>query len=400
MGIVDLYQWSLEMNAFNVYDTSVKSQLELLENVGLQGTLSKQALFLVCMDSRVESIVPDYPMIPELTEGSGDVIEEDTVDCSKLILTEPYTGEDYSIVLKPRTSTTDLYNIISRVEIEKMNDEAVSFRYHYAARRGTSLKLIVTMNIKALELACKEPEVEAIIPNYDTSVINKREVTTTTEQDFSPHCSLPEVTEEYPTFIFGYNVEDATELYTIREAVEGYTDNSADVQSAIVAEFLNMIIFKMNRAAYLKACTNPAVTFVEYDQETTTASTTQPPTTTTTTAPTTVPPTVVEDACQDVTAIKEHQIYSIQILSPESLADKQTRCEKMKRQLERRTKKIEGFWALTSDQSCETCGDAVTLHARLNELSLIFMCEKNGLNIPVPPEPEITLGPAISVVSF
>ena len=107
------------------------------------------------MDSRVESIVPDYPMIPELTEGSGDVTEEDTVDCSKLILTEPYTGEDYSIVLKPRTSTTDLYNIISRVEIEKMNDEAVSFRYHYAARRGTSLKLIVTMNIKALELVSK-----------------------------------------------------------------------------------------------------------------------------------------------------------------------------------------------------------------------------------------------------
>ena len=47
MGIVDLYQWSLEMNTINVYDTSVKSQLELLENVGLQGTLSKQALFLV-----------------------------------------------------------------------------------------------------------------------------------------------------------------------------------------------------------------------------------------------------------------------------------------------------------------------------------------------------------------
>ena len=49
MGIVDLYQWSLETNAFNVHNTSVKSQLELLENenVGLQGTLSKQALFLV-----------------------------------------------------------------------------------------------------------------------------------------------------------------------------------------------------------------------------------------------------------------------------------------------------------------------------------------------------------------
>ena len=47
IGLVDLYQWSLEMNAVNVHDASVKSQLELLENVGLQGTLSKQALVLV-----------------------------------------------------------------------------------------------------------------------------------------------------------------------------------------------------------------------------------------------------------------------------------------------------------------------------------------------------------------
>ena len=47
IGLVDLYQWSLDMNAFNIHDTSVKSQLEILENVGLQGILSKQALHLV-----------------------------------------------------------------------------------------------------------------------------------------------------------------------------------------------------------------------------------------------------------------------------------------------------------------------------------------------------------------
>ncbi|XP_065912012.1 uncharacterized protein [Dysidea avara] len=166
MGIVDLYQWSLEMNVFNVHDNSVKSQLELLDNVGLQGTLSKQALVLVCMDSRVESIITGYPMIPELTEGSDDVTEEDTVDCSKLILTEPYTGEDYLIVLKSRASTTDLYNIISRVEIEKLNDESLSFTYHYAKRRGKAITIIVAMNTKALELVCKEPKVKAIKPNY------------------------------------------------------------------------------------------------------------------------------------------------------------------------------------------------------------------------------------------
>ena len=103
----------------------------------------------MCIDSRVKSIIPDYPMIPELPEGSG---EEDTIDCSKLILTEPYNGEDYSIVLKPRTSAPDLYNIIGKLVSGKMNDKAVSFKYHYTVRRGTSLKLIVTMNIKALEL--------------------------------------------------------------------------------------------------------------------------------------------------------------------------------------------------------------------------------------------------------
>ena len=64
------------------------------------------------MDGRVESIIPDYP---GLTKVSGEVTEEDTAVCSKLILTEPCNGEDYSIILKPRASTTDLYNIISRV---------------------------------------------------------------------------------------------------------------------------------------------------------------------------------------------------------------------------------------------------------------------------------------------
>ena len=48
IGLVDLYQWSLEMNAASVHEPSVKSQLEVAENVdGLQGTLSKQALVLV-----------------------------------------------------------------------------------------------------------------------------------------------------------------------------------------------------------------------------------------------------------------------------------------------------------------------------------------------------------------
>ena len=104
------------------------------------------------MESRVESIIPDYP---ELVDNSSEVTEENTVDCSKLILTEPYNGEDYSIVLKRRASTTDLYNIISRIEIEKLNDESLSFIYHHATRKAKVITLIVTMNTKALELVSK-----------------------------------------------------------------------------------------------------------------------------------------------------------------------------------------------------------------------------------------------------
>ena len=101
------------------------------------------------MDSKVKAI---YPMIKYNHQDLGEVTEEDTIDCPKLILTEPYNGEDYIIVLNSTVSTTDLYNIISRVEIETLNDESLSFTYHHATRRGKSIKLNVTMNTNALKL--------------------------------------------------------------------------------------------------------------------------------------------------------------------------------------------------------------------------------------------------------
>ena len=101
------------------------------------------------MDSRVESIIPHYP---KLIGEPGDVTKEDTVDCSKLILTEPYNGEDYSIVLKHRT---DLANIITKMEQMKLEDEDLSITFHYATRTSRKIKLVVTMNTKALELVSK-----------------------------------------------------------------------------------------------------------------------------------------------------------------------------------------------------------------------------------------------------
>ena len=124
----------------------------------------------------------------------------------------------------------------------------------------------------------------------------------------------------------------------------------------------------------LQACTNPAVKYAVYDgsvQGGITANAVQSPAAGITTL-TTIKPTVSTDACQDVTAVKDHQTYSMEITSPPSLADKQARCEKIKSQLEKRNK-IKGFLSYTNNKSCETNGDAVTFHARLNEMSLTYV---------------------------
>jgi len=38
IGVVDLYQWSLEMNAFSIHEHSAKSQLKLFDNARLAAT--------------------------------------------------------------------------------------------------------------------------------------------------------------------------------------------------------------------------------------------------------------------------------------------------------------------------------------------------------------------------
>ena len=103
------------------------------------------------MDSKVKVI---YPVVKHNQRDLGEVTKEDTVDCPKLILTEPYNGEDYSIVLKSRASFNDMGNIISRVDVEKLKNESLSFTYHHAARRGKIIEMSVTMNTNALKLVC------------------------------------------------------------------------------------------------------------------------------------------------------------------------------------------------------------------------------------------------------
>ena len=63
------------------------------------------------------------------------------------------------------------------------------------------------------------------------------------------HCGLPETQEEFPKFIFVY--KKGADLDAIAKSVKANTENSAEVKTAVTLHFLDMIIFEMNRAAYL-----------------------------------------------------------------------------------------------------------------------------------------------------
>ena len=66
------------------------------------------------------------------------------------------------------------------------------------------------------------------------------------------HCSLPERDEEFSRYIFVYN--RGADIEAIKQSVEEYSGNSAEVQSAEALESFDMIFFDMNRAAYLQVC--------------------------------------------------------------------------------------------------------------------------------------------------
>ena len=107
--------------------------------------------------------------------------------------------------------------------------------------------------------ACKEPKIKQIRPNHDVSVIsvNKRNTESTSNTEVlvpSPltgHCDLPEYDEEFSTIIFIYN--ETASLTETAESVKGYR-NPARVMLATVIEGVHMIIFQMNREAYLQVC--------------------------------------------------------------------------------------------------------------------------------------------------
>ena len=105
----------------------------------------------MCLDSSVEVITPYYPKQVVLPEGSGEA--ESIIDCPKFIHDESQsTKNEYSIGFRPKTSTTHLYHIITRMAMASQNDNAIDFRYHYSIRKGRELFMLARMNIKALEM--------------------------------------------------------------------------------------------------------------------------------------------------------------------------------------------------------------------------------------------------------
>ena len=70
------------------------------------------------------------------------------------------------------------------------------------------------------------------------------------------HCNLPEYDEEFSTFIFVYN--ETASLTETAESIKSCR-NPAKVMLAEVIEEVHMIIFQMNRAAYLQVCSLYAI---------------------------------------------------------------------------------------------------------------------------------------------
>ena len=110
---------------------------------------------------------------------------------------------------------------------------------------------LISMNsghYNVLVQICNEVKVKEIKVNHGT--VSKRDVTSGQEVSTSGPCDLPEHNDEFPSFIFVY--KRGADLNAIAKSVEAYTENSAEVKLALPLHTLGMIIFQMNREAYLK----------------------------------------------------------------------------------------------------------------------------------------------------
>jgi len=103
----------------------------------------------------VEFIFPDYPKTHvDPTQGSGETedVHVYTTECFKLVLKEPYSGNNYSVTFKPKTSLNTLYYVITKMELAKQNDSTITFNHYYSIRKGNRIIMTVGMNVKAVEM--------------------------------------------------------------------------------------------------------------------------------------------------------------------------------------------------------------------------------------------------------
>ena len=121
------------------------------------------------------------------------------------------------------------------------------------------LQYLTTMYMYFVQV-CKEKKVKQIKPNYDKAVVSKRSAAVNsdisekdpmTATSLNSHCGLPEHDKEFSTFIFLYS--ETANLDKIINSVKT-AKTSVKVVLAKAIEEAHMIIFQMNRAAYLQVC--------------------------------------------------------------------------------------------------------------------------------------------------
>ena len=106
----------------------------------------------MCLDSRVEFILPDYPKSVIFPQSSGKAEKIHIADCFKLVLKEPYNGTNYSVTFKPKATLDTLYHVITKIELAKQGDKTLTFKFCYAVRKSNKIVMVVEMNAKAVEM--------------------------------------------------------------------------------------------------------------------------------------------------------------------------------------------------------------------------------------------------------
>ena len=100
----------------------------------------------------MEFILPNYPKVTIDPQGSDENEHAYSASCSKLVLKEPYHGNNFSVVFKRKASPDTLYHVIATMELQKLSDDTVTFIFYYSITKRNQTVLVVGMNNKALQM--------------------------------------------------------------------------------------------------------------------------------------------------------------------------------------------------------------------------------------------------------